>query len=41
MSDIDYFFSPLSPFPYLVGNDLETNAAHHGVRITCKPGTTP
>ena len=37
MTDIDFFFSTLSPYTYLAGNRLEEIAARHGVRITYKP----
>lgn len=34
---IDYFFSTLSPFAYLAGQDLEEIAARHGAEVTYKP----
>ncbi len=37
MSQIDYFFSTLSPWTYLVGSRLEEIAARHGATITYKP----
>ena len=37
MSNIDYYFSTISPFSYLAGNRLETIAAKYGATITYKP----
>lgn len=37
MSQIDYYFSPLSPFCYLAGLRLEEIAARHGVEIRYLP----
>lgn len=37
MAQIDYFFSPMSPFTYLAGMGLENIAAKHGADIAYKP----
>lgn len=37
MTQIDYFFAPISPFTYLAGNQLEDIADKHGATITYKP----
>ncbi len=37
MTQIDYYFSTLSPFTYLAGDGLEKIAARHGAQITYKP----
>lgn len=37
MSQIDYFFFPLSSFAYLAGDRLEAIAARHGCTIRYKP----
>ncbi len=37
MTQIDYFFTPLSPFTYLAGQRLEEVAAKHGAAISYKP----
>ncbi|SNS18957.1 2-hydroxychromene-2-carboxylate isomerase [Tropicimonas sediminicola] len=37
MTQIDYFFSTISPFTYLAGNRLEEIAARHGATIAYKP----
>ena len=37
MAHIDYFFSTISPYAYLAGNELESIAAKHGVSLTYKP----
>ncbi|MFQ5624326.1 MAG: 2-hydroxychromene-2-carboxylate isomerase [Paracoccaceae bacterium] len=37
MTQIDYFFSTLSPFTYLAGDRLEQIARKHGVRIDYRP----
>lgn len=37
MTQIDYFFSTISPFTYLAGNRLEELAARHGATIVYKP----
>ena len=37
MTQIDYYFSTLSPFTYLAGQRLEEIAAKHGASITYKP----
>ena len=37
MSNIDYYFSTISPFSYLAGNRLETIAEKYGATITYKP----
>jgi len=37
MTQIDYYFSTLSPFTYLAGMRLEEIAAQHGASITYKP----
>ncbi len=40
MTQIDYFFSTISPFTYLSGTRLEQIAAHHGATIAYKPVDT-
>ena len=37
MAHIDYFFSPMSPYTYLLGGDLETVADKHNATVTYKP----
>lgn len=37
MSNIDYYFSSISPFTYLAGTRLEQVAKKHGATITYKP----
>lgn len=37
MAQIDYYFTPLSPFAYLASDGLEVIAAKHGATITYKP----
>lgn len=37
MTQIDYFFSTISPFTYLAGQRLEEIAAEHDARIVYKP----
>lgn len=37
MTQIDYYFTPLSPFTYLAGLRLEEIAAKHGAEIAYKP----
>jgi len=37
MTQIDYYFSTMSPFSYLAGSRLEEIAAEHGAQITYKP----
>ncbi|MEM7546995.1 MAG: 2-hydroxychromene-2-carboxylate isomerase [Pseudomonadota bacterium] len=37
MAQIDYYFTPLSPFTYLAGLQLEEIAARHGATIAYKP----
>lgn len=37
MPDIDYYFTPLSPYSYLAGDKLERIAERHGARISYKP----
>lgn len=37
MTQIDYYFSTISPFAYLAGTRLEEIAAKHGASITYKP----
>lgn len=37
MPQLDYYFTTLSPFTYLAGNQLEEIAAKHGATITYKP----
>jgi 2-hydroxychromene-2-carboxylate isomerase len=37
MAQIDYFFSPMSPFTYMAGNRLEEIARRHGAAIAYKP----
>lgn len=37
MTQIDYYFSTLSPYTYLAGLELEEVAARHGATITYKP----
>ncbi|MEO0387193.1 MAG: 2-hydroxychromene-2-carboxylate isomerase [Pseudomonadota bacterium] len=37
MNAIDYYFTPLSPFTYLAGLELEAIAARHGATISYKP----
>lgn len=37
MTHIDYYFSTISPFTYLAGDQLEKIAGRHGATITYKP----
>ena len=37
MSQIDYYFTVLSPWAYLAGDRLEQIAARHGAMIRYKP----
>ncbi|WP_380053608.1 2-hydroxychromene-2-carboxylate isomerase [Falsihalocynthiibacter sp. SS001] len=37
MTQIDYYFSTISPFTYLAGNRLEEVAAKHGATVKYKP----
>lgn len=37
MAQIDYYFTPLSPFAYLAGDKLERIAAKHDAKIAYKP----
>jgi 2-hydroxychromene-2-carboxylate isomerase len=37
VTEIDYYLSPLSPYAYFAGLDLEAAAARHGARISYKP----
>ena len=37
MAQIDYFYSLMSPFTYLAGDQLERIAARHGVGIVYRP----
>lgn len=37
MAQIDYWFSPLSPWCYLAGDRLEKIAARHGAAVTYRP----
>lgn len=37
MAHIDYYFSMLSPYAYLVGDRLEQSAKRHGATVTYKP----
>lgn len=37
MAHIDYYFTPLSPFAYLAGDQLERMAEKYGATITYKP----
>ena len=37
MTQIDYYFSTLSPYAYLAGGRLEKIAAQHGAKVTYKP----
>ena len=41
MPHIDYYFSPLSPFAYLAGAEMEEIAARHGATIAYKPVDAP
>jgi len=41
MSQIDYFFAPMSPFTYLAGDRLEVVAARHGATIRYIPIDAP
>lgn len=37
MAEIDYYFSPISPWAYLAGDRLERIAERHGATITYRP----
>lgn len=41
MTQIDYFFAPMSPFCYLAGDRLEAIAARHGAAIRYIPINAP
>lgn len=41
MTQIDYFFAPMSPFCYLAGDRLEAIAARHGATIRYIPINAP
>ena len=37
MTQVDYYFSTLSPWAYLAGTRLEEMAAKHGAKVTYRP----
>ena len=41
MTQIDYYFAPISPFCYLAGNRLEEIAARHGASVRYIPLNAP